>query len=112
YINANKEKTGMLLSHAPFDAQVALIAHELPHAIDFKKRSFLGMAWWGASYLFMKQRTKIEKRADETAIERGLGLQLYHWADFVLNHSTANKHYLKMKENKYLSPDEILTNMK
>ena len=112
YINANKEKTGMLLSQAPFDAQVALIAHELAHVIDFKNRSFLGMAWWGTGYLFVKHRTKIEKRADETVIKRRLGLQLYHWADFVLNHSTANKHYLKMKETKYLLPDEILMYMK
>ncbi len=112
YINNDIERTGMLLSQAPFDAQVALIGHELAHVLDFKGRGFFDMAWWGLGYLFIKQRTKIEKLADKTTIKHGLGWQLYQWADFVLHHSTANKHYLKMKESKYLLPAEILRFMK
>ena len=111
-INDDIERTGMLLSQAPFYARVALIGHELAHILDFKSRGFLEMAWWGLSYMFTKHRTKIEKIADKTSIKHGLGRQLYHWANFVLNHSTANKHYLKMKDSKYLLPDEILRYMK
>jgi hypothetical protein len=77
-----------------------------------KNCPFLKMALWGANYLFIKHRTKIEKRADEMVIKRGLGLQLYHFADFVLHKSTANKNYLKMKQTKYLLPGEILAYMK
>lgn len=112
YINNDMERTGVLLSQAPFDAQVALIGHELAHVLDFKSRSFLRMALWGLGYLFEKEHAKIEKSADKTTISHGLGWPLYHWADFVLNHSTANKHYLKMKESKYLLPAEILLYMK
>ncbi|MEO5649613.1 MAG: hypothetical protein ABIR03_06775 [Ginsengibacter sp.] len=108
YINDDIKRTGVLLNQAPFDAQVALIAHELSHAIDFKSRSFLDLLWWAVNYTVVKQQTKIEKEADETTIARGLGWELYDWADFVLNHSTANKHYLKIKKTKYLLPDEIL----
>ncbi len=111
-INNDILRTGMLLSQAPADGQVALIGHELAHILDFKKRSFLEMAWWGLGYLFVKHRTKIEKQADKETIDHGLGWGLYHWADFVLNKSNANKHYLKMKESKYLFPADILRYMK
>lgn len=106
-INNNIRKTGILLDQAPFDAQVAVIAHELAHVMDFKRRSFFGMALWGVRYLFVKQRARIEKRADELVIRRGLGTQLYLWADFVLHYSTVRKHYLKIKQTRYLLPDEI-----
>lgn len=106
-INDNIRKTGILLDQAPFDAQVGVIAHELAHVMDFKSRSFFGMAFWGVRYLFVKQRTRIEKRADELVIRRGLGPELYLWADFVLHHPTIRKHYLKIKQTRYLLPDEI-----
>ena len=111
-INNDINRTGMLLNQAPFDAQVALVGHELAHVLDFKDRSFLEMVWWGLSYLFVKQRTKIETLADQETIKHGLGWELYHWTNFVLHHSTANKKYLKMKESKYMLPDEILRYMK
>ena len=111
YINDDILKTGFLLKTVPFNAQVAVIGHELAHVADFKKRSFFGMVWWGLSYLIVKQRTKIELRTDKSAIEHGLGLPLYYWADFVLHHSTANKRYKKIKETKYMQPNEILQYM-
>jgi hypothetical protein len=110
-INRDSARTGVLLHDAPFDAQVAILAHELAHVMDFRRRSFMGMALWGAGYLFVKQRGRIEKRADEMVISRGLGQSLFDWADFVLNHSHASKRYLKMKRTKYLLPDEILKHM-
>ncbi len=112
YINDDIERTGILLNQAPFDAQIALLAHELSHVIDLKNKGFFGLLGWGISYTVLKHQAKIEKLADITTIRHGLGWQLYHWTDFVLNHSTANKHYLKMKESKYLLPDEILRYMK
>ena len=107
YINDDIQNTGMLLCLLPFDAQVAVIAHELAHVVDFKNRNFSGMIRWGANYLFEKDIAKIEKDADKMVIEHGLGWQLYHWADFVLNHSASNKHYLKIRKERYLSPNEI-----
>lgn len=112
YINDDVDRTGMLLSQAPCAAQVALIGHELAHVADFKNRNFFDMVWWGVTYLFVKQRTKIEKSADQATVRHGLGWQLYLWADYVLNKSTANKNYLKLKQTKYLSPAQILRYMK
>ncbi len=108
-INNDIKKTGMLLSDAPFDGQVALIAHELAHVIDFKDRGFFEMLWWGISYLIVKPRMKIEIEADIITIHHGLGWPLLSWTDFVLNHSTANRKYIKMKRSKYLSTNEIVT---
>ena len=96
------ENRNSFKSDAPFDAQVAVIGHELAHVVDFKSRGFFDMAWWGITYLFVKQRTKIEKGQIRSTIQHGLGWPLYHWADFVLNQSTANKHYKKMKRTKYM----------
>ncbi len=110
--NDNKKTTGILLNQVPLNAQVALIAHELAHIADFKKRDFLGMARWSISYQFAKSRAKIEKSADEMVIKRGLGIELYDWIDFVLNHSTANNQYLEMKRKIYLSPVRVLAEIK
>ncbi len=107
-INNDIRKTGVLLSDAPFDAQVALIAHELAHVTDFDDRGFFDMVWWGLSYLVVKQRIRIEIKADVITIDHGLGWQLLSWTDFILNHSTANRRYLKMKRSKYLSTSEII----
>jgi hypothetical protein len=107
-INDDKEKKGLLLSDAPFDAQVAVLGHELAHVNDFKDRGFFDMIWWGLSYLVVKQRTKIEKRTDMSTIRHGLGWPLYYWSDFVLNHSRANARYKKVRETKYMLPHEII----
>ena len=112
FINEDIIQTGLLLHDAPFDAQVAVIGHELAHVADFKTRRLFGMIWWGLNYQFVKQRTRIELRTDESTIEHGLGWPLYHWADFVLNHSNANKRYIRMKGSRYMLPDEILQYMK
>jgi hypothetical protein len=108
FINDDRVRKGLLLSDAPFDAQVAVLGHELAHVNDFKNRGFFDMTWWGLSYLVVKQRTKIEKRTDMSTIRHGLGWPLYYWADFVLNHSGANERYKKVRETKYMLPDEII----
>lgn len=107
-VNDDRETTGVVLSDAPYDAQIAVIGHEFAHVTDFKSRSFFDMILWGFKYLFVKQQTTIEIRADKLTIRHGLGWPLYYWADFLLNHSKANKHYKRIKETRYMQPDEIL----
>ena len=108
YINNDKSRTGLLLQDAPFKAQVGAIGHELAHVADFNKRSFPGMVWWGIKYVSKKSRIKIERRTDISTIQHGLGMELYYFVDFVLNHSTANSQYKKFKRLNYLTPAEIL----
>ncbi len=111
YINDDRTKTGMLLQDAPYNAQVAVIGHELAHIVDFRGRGLFDLALWGLKYLFVKTSTKIERKTDRITIQHGLGWPLYYWADYVLNESKANKHYKKIKEKKYMQPDEILRYM-
>ena len=111
YINNDSTKTGLLLADAPYNAQVAVIGHELAHIVDFKSRGFFDLALWGLKYLFVKTSTKIERKTDRITIQHGLRWPLYYWADYILNQSTANKRYKKIKEKKYMHPDEILQYM-
>lgn len=111
YLNDDSTKTGILLHDAPYNVQVAVMGHELAHIVDFKSRGFFDLAFWGLKYLFVKTSIKIERKTDKIAIRHGLGWPLYYWADYVLNQSTANKHYKKIKERKYMHPDEILQYM-
>jgi hypothetical protein len=106
-INDDAKATGLVLSDAPFDAQVAVLGHEFAHVLDFKPRGFLGMIWWGLNYLVGRRRTRIENETDRSTIRHGLGWALYHWSDFVLNHSTANEHYKRIRQTKYMHPAEI-----
>lgn len=108
YINNNKNSTGLLLQEAPFKAQVGAIGHELAHVADFNKRSFPGMLGWAIKYLFKRGRINIERKTDISTIQHGLGMELYYFVDFILNHSTANSQYKKFKRLNYLTPAEIL----
>lgn len=108
YINNNKSRTGFLLQDAPFKAQVGAIGHELAHVADFNKKNLTGMLGWSIKYLFKKGKIGIERRTDISTIQHGLGMELYYYVDFVLNHSTANSQYKKFKRLNYLTPAEIL----
>ena len=68
YINNDSAKTGLLLSEAPYNAQVAVIGHELAHIIDFKSRGLFDLALWGLKYLFVKTSTKNERKKDIRSI--------------------------------------------
>ena len=112
YINNNKNSTGLLLNEGSFQAQVGAIGHELAHAADFDKKNFVGMISWGIKYLFKRSRMNIERETDISTIRHGLGIELYYFVDFVLNHSTANSQYKKFKRLNYLTPAEILERTK
>lgn len=108
YINNNKNETGLLLSDAPFIGQTGAIGHELAHVTNFKNKGFLQMAAWAIKYIFKKGKTAIERKTDLSVIQHGLGIELYTFVDFILNHSTANSQYKKFKRLNYLTPAEIL----
>ena len=108
YINNKKSRTGLLLQEASFKAQVGAIGHELAHVTDFNKKSFTGMIAWGIKYIFKKGKIDIERKTDISTIQHGLGMELYYFVDFILNHSTANSQYKKFKQLNYLTPAEIL----
>jgi hypothetical protein len=108
YINNNKKKTGMLLSEAPFNAQVGIIAHELSHVVDFKKKNVFQLIGWAISYLIRNKRIEIERNTDILTIKHGAGTQLYEWSQFLLNNPNISNDYKKARNTYYLQPNEIL----
>lgn len=58
YLNKDTIRTGMMLSDAPFEAQVAVLGHELSHVTDFKSRGFFELALWALRVSFCKAKCK------------------------------------------------------
>ena len=112
YINNNKNRIGIILQDAPFQAQVGAIGHELAHVSDFNKKNLLGITWWAIKYISKKSRIHIERKTDLSTIKHGLGLELFYFVDFVLNHSRATDEYKNFKRLNYLSPTEIMQQTK
>jgi hypothetical protein len=108
FIDNDKTDTGnILLKDLPFNAQVGVIAHELCHILDYEQMNTSELAKMGIDYEIKKKRADVERRVDKLTIRRGLGWQLWDWADFVLNRSKATLEYKYYKKKTYLSPEEI-----
>lgn len=61
----------------PEDAVRGLFAHELSHMVSYKRRSFMGRMLFIWNYPFSEStRAKVDREADEIAIERGYGEEL------------------------------------
>ena len=59
------------------NGKVGVIGHEMAHFAYYRKRSGLGMGWWGIKYSISKKfRFQFEKDADRATIDHGLGWQL------------------------------------
>lgn len=89
------------------EKQLAVIAHELVHVIQFQSCSRLSLLKTLIKYPFPSFKRKIERDADLGAIEHGLGKGLYEHATYL----RSIPGYLEKRPelNKYyLTPDEIL----
>ncbi len=91
----------------PYIAQIGIIAHELTHIVDYINRNVFELVGLGFGYLFFT-KSKYENIIDMATIERGLGWQLYEWADFSFyTNKTASEKYKKYKKRVYMTPSEI-----
>jgi hypothetical protein len=104
-----EDKLGFGFSEMPLSAQIGLFGHEFAHITDYSDKKNIQMILFGIKYLLMKR--KIERYTDITAIEHGMGQQLYDLNMFIRNHPSTDKKYLRFKENNYLSPEEISEKM-
>ena len=108
FINNNPAFEGILLQDVPFNAQIGVIGHELGHVLDYEIRSTAGVLQRGINYLSRNGKRSYEKSIDKLTIRKGLGWQLYEWADFSMNKSVkATEKYKKFKRDIYMSPEEI-----
>lgn len=108
-INNKENFDGIRLEDVPFNAQIGLFGHELVHIIDYKNHTLWGILDFAFRYLNKKKKAFFEKSIDLATIERGLGWQLYDWADFSMyKNTTATKEYMQFKQKIYLKPNEII----
>lgn len=108
-----------LFDQMPFDAQVAMLTHELGHTLYYHQLNLFQIGRWGINYLVSKDFQKThESDTDRMVIYRGLGWQLYESADFfknvfeeMLEKGEISEEFFNSDSN-YLNNDEILEEMK
>lgn len=102
----------ILLKNLPFDAQVAILAHELGHAAHYEQLSTWGLFKFGLLYLVSADfRARHERSTDERVIYHALGWQLFEYARYVRTAPDAVSQYEAMQEfldSTYLTPSDIL----
>lgn len=109
FIDNNVEKNeGILLDSVPFNAQIGILGHEFAHILDYETKNTGKIISLGIDYLNDDGKKKLEVKTDKLTISRGLGWQLYCWADYVLTKSKATDNYKNYKRKFYLKPEEIM----
>ena len=101
--------TAIPIHQIPKDIMVGWIGHELGHIMDYESRNALDMIKFGVGYLFSANYIRqAEKIADTYAINHGLGNYIIQTKNFILNHSDLSEKYKKKIARLYLSPDEVV----
>jgi hypothetical protein len=90
----------LLLKNLPFNAQIAIIGHELAHAAEYQTMNSYQLMCTGVLYLWGSFRASMEKRTDLRTIEHGLGWQLLEYAEHVGEVAFMDKFYLNPEEIK------------
>lgn len=106
-IGTEKKQDGIQLADVPFNAQVGVIGHEIAHVLDYESKNVIQLVGTGFGYLFTGYKRRLEHHVDGLTISKGLGNQLYDWADFAMNKSNASEEYKAFKRSIYLSPETI-----
>ncbi len=96
------------LSTVPFNAKIGIIGHELAHIADYQNKNLWGVTGTLFRYGSRAHKPLFEREIDRATIERGLGWQLYDWAQFSLyDNTTADEEYREFKRKTYMQPEEI-----
>ncbi len=98
---------GVLLKNLPFNAQVAIIGHELAHAVEYETFNSYQISAVGLLYFFGSFRASMEKGTDKRTIEHGLGWQLLEYAEHVREVSGSNEKQIEFMDKFYMNPQEI-----
>lgn len=101
----------ILMANLPFDAQVGILAHELGHTLYYHNMSFWQIAKWGIMYTIHPGfRAKHERSTDLLPVYRGLGNQIYRYAEYVRTSPETIELYERGKwfmDTFYMTHDEI-----
>ncbi len=97
----------VLLKNLPFNAQIAIIGHELAHAAEYQTLNSYELMYTGVLYVWGSFRASMEKGTDRRTIEHGLGWQLLEYAEHVREASGSNKKQIEFMDKFYMNPEEI-----
>lgn len=101
------------INQLPKNIMIGWIGHELGHIMDYENRSLIGMIRFGFGYLFSnKYIKKAEQKADNYAVSHGLGFYIIETKRFILDHTDLPEAYKAKIAKLYLSPDEIVEQVK
>lgn len=97
----------------PDAIMIGWIGHELGHIMDYESRSNSGLVGFGISYVLSPVYVrKVERIADQYAVERGLGNYLVETKRFILDHAELPQSYKDKIARLYVSPEEIVEQVK
>lgn len=101
----------ILIHRLPFNAQVAIMAHEIGHTLFYTKLTGIQVAKFGLQYLIDKEdRAAHEKGTDSLVVYKGLGEHLYEYADYVRSSEAMGDGYVEgegFADEFYLRPGLI-----
>jgi len=99
----------VLLKKLPFNAQVAIIGHELAHTVEYETFNSYQLSAVGLLYFLGSFRASMEKGTDRRTIEHGLGWQLLEYAEHVREVSGSNTKQIDFMDKFYMNPEEVKT---
>lgn len=97
----------VLLKNLPFNAQVAIIGHELAHTVEYETFNSYQISAVGLLYFLGSFRASMEKGTDMRTIEHGLGWQLLEYAEHVRKVSGSDHNQTDFMDKYYMNPQEI-----
>jgi hypothetical protein len=104
----------LLFARLSFNAQVALIGHELGHVVQYAAKTTGQLVKYVAGNVSAKYIDRFEYQADSICIAHGLGYQLLEWSSFVRktmnteNWDGPDYVHRPKKRERYMNPSTIL----
>lgn len=104
----------LLFPKLSFNAQVALIGHELGHVVQYAAKNTGQLVKYVACNVSAKYIDRFEYQADSICIAHGLGYQLLEWSSFIRktmnteNWDGPDYAHRAKKRERYMNPSTIL----
>lgn len=107
-MNVSQKPGKICFAQLDTSARIGLLGHEIGHLYDYHNRRSGKVLARGFSYFSKSSKARFEKEIDQLTIQRGLGIPLYDFSNYVLYQSNAPESYKEFKRTIYLTPEEIL----
>jgi hypothetical protein len=104
----------LLFKNLSFNAQIALVGHELAHVADFSAKTTLQIIKHAVCNVSARYIDRFEYNTDAICIAHGLGYQLLEWSSYVrmkmntVNWDGPDYAHKPKKRERYMNPSTIL----